>query len=477
MGRRGTMKRYGAAAAAAVGLLAAGAGGVAGQATTDLLPSEIIALPQFADEFTILNAMIERWFPDGTGLTCDTPVTVFAPADTAWDASWLGVPSNVGNSATDTVEELVNYYSIPDVLFYHVIGGAYDKDQLVAEAEKPGKSILNSQPTNAGSPFEIVTEEVDGATFPALLTPLGQKIVLGSDVTVIEGCGGTQIYVLTEETIFPPGAEPNTAVVNGPDYFSAPNATSSLTQVGSQQTDFFTDSANNQGRGLPVCIIAGQRAPFASCSYPPATEILGFCPELAFGAAGRDPTAQEMNSQFQSTFTLDSQSTIAPTCPLANYGPAGVTFSLTLLDFCGLVSTVDSVDALTLFLPTNAAWLKAIGSAVPPTTPSALFTAPYSDWICTLIAYHAVPETVQYFGAAGSLAENGLVLPTLAGDNFGLEVRRRGMETKINQSNVTFLSTQSNGVAVYRIDYPLSPAVGASLESPLSTPAPEVDDE
>lgn len=55
--------------------------------------------------------------------------------------------------------------------------------------------------------------------------------------------------------------------------------------------------------------------------------------------------------------------------------------------------------------------------------------------------------------------------PTLAGDNFDIVVRRRGLETKINQSSIVALSSQGEGTVMYRIDFPLSPNAGPSFFS------------
>ena len=112
-----------------------------------------------------------------------------------------------------------------------------------------------------------------------------------------------------------------------------------------------------------------------------------------------------------------------------------------------------------MFLPTNAAWIKATTTAVPQIDVNSLTSAPYSAWICDLIAYHAVPQKLEFFG---ELAENELVLPTLAGEGFDLLVRRRGLETKINQSNIVALPSVGQGVVAYRIDFPLNPSVGPS---------------
>ena len=80
-------------------------------------------------------------------------------------------------------------------------------------------------------------------------------------------------------------------------------------------------------------------------------QILGFCPNLAFSTPGRDPIAQEMNQVFQNRVSNDTlgATPIPPvTCPGStpyNYYNNGVTFSLTLLDFCGLIPAIDAPDA------------------------------------------------------------------------------------------------------------------------------------
>lgn len=251
------------------------------------------------------------------------------------------------------------------------------------------------------------------------------------------------------------------------DWAPAPGGISAYFPIGLQQTDLYTDDLNGNTRGLPVCTVGGVRAPFSSCEYPPISQVLGYCPALRFdGNSARDPVGQEMNSGFQSQYfpgytpgTIDT-ARINPTCPTATenlYGPFGISFSLTLLSFCELIGVIDddSVD-LTLFLPTNEAWLKATSTAVPPISPNALFSAPYNAWICDLVKYHAVPEKIQYFGDL----PDGSSLPTLAGENFDLFVRSQGLERKINQSLVQFLSLESSNTVVYRVDYPLNPQTG-----------------
>ena len=80
-------------------------------------------------------------------------------------------------------------------------------------------------------------------------------------------------------------------------------------------------------------------------------QILGFCPNLAFSTPGRDPVAQEMNRVFQDKVAEDTegQTAVPPvSCPGStpyNYYNNGVSFSLTLLDYCGLIPAIDAPDA------------------------------------------------------------------------------------------------------------------------------------
>ena len=177
------------------------------------------------------------------------------------------------------------------------------------------------------------------------------------------------MYFLTQGTLFPPGMNiANEGSINR-DWAPAPGGSSAFFQIGTQETDLYTDDLNGNTRGLPVCIVGGERAPFSSCEYPPISQVLGFCPALGFDQnSARDPVGQEMNSGFQSQYETQNfesidTARINPTCPTATenlYGPFGISFSLTLLDYCELIGVIDddSVD-LTLFLPTNEAWLKA----------------------------------------------------------------------------------------------------------------------
>jgi uncharacterized surface protein with fasciclin (FAS1) repeats len=438
------------------------------QITVDAQPLTALTIPEIlsdqrnANQFTILADMFQKWFPPGTGdslFACDSgnEFTFFAPSDLAWDNSWL-----TANTQTLDRTKLIDYYSIPETLTYHLFFGITDRNNLIPPTNTPVKQFMVS-----GSPIYLFREtDAAGTTFPSIGGGFaGNNITIGTDVQIINGCNSI-IYVLNEQTLLPPQPQPNAADIQTPRWLVATNGTSLLYQIGSQQTDLYSDDENGNTRGLPECILLGQRAPFSACTPKPITEVLGYCDNLAYSNPGRDAIAQEMNEVFQERVADDQEGTTTvppPTCPGStpyNYYNNGVSFSLTLLDYCGLIGAIDDPSAeLTLFLPTNAAWIKATTTAVPQIDVNSLTSAPYSAWICDLIAYHAVPQKLEFFG---ELAENELVLPTLAGEGFDLLVRRRGLETKINQSNIVALPSVGQGVVAYRIDFPLNPSVGPS---------------
>jgi len=77
------------------------------------------------------------------------------------------------------------------------------------------------------------------------------------------------VYFLTQGTLFPPGMNiANEGSINR-DWAPAPGGSSAFFQIGTQETDLYTDDLNGNTRGLPVCIVGGERAPFSSCEYPP----------------------------------------------------------------------------------------------------------------------------------------------------------------------------------------------------------------
>lgn len=443
---------------------------------TELNLFEIIALPQYRNEFTILNSMIDKWFDGGADASaitdCETPFVFFAPTDEAWGNSWVGVNAN-----TLGVNQVVDYFAMPDVLTYHILtanvktgedAGGLDRNSLLPPTNE-GVDYF----TLNGSPVTLLRASSDSNTlFPEVKGGFeGNIVALDSSVATVNGCAGSTIFFITDTTLYPPGLNiTNEVNANNAEWLPSPGGLSLFQAVGTQQTDLFTDDANGNTRGLPVCTSGGARVPFADCTPGPISEVLGFCPALAYdGNAARDPAGQEMSSGFQSQYRGEVQfgtidiAQISPTCPTAQdaqYGPFGISYSLTLLDYCDLIPFIDDDSQdLTLFLPTNEGWLKALNSAIPPVSPNALFAQPYSTWICDLIRYHAVPEKLEYFGDF----EDGSSLPTLAGDGEEVFVRRQGLQTKINQSLVSLFTGQSESTVVYRIDYPLNPTTGPSF--------------
>lgn len=335
------------------------------QPLTSLSLPEILSDQRYADQFSILAAMFDKWFTpeDAASLfACDSgnSYTFFAPTDRAWDSSWL-----LSNTQTVDKQKLIDYYSIPETLTYHLLTEPIERNTLLPVNNVPVKKF-----TANGSPLYVFrSTDQAGVAYPSIGGGFaGNNITLGPDVQILNACAGSVLYIINEQTLLPPQPQPNDADFQTADWLVAPNATSFLFQIGLQQTDLYSDDENGNTRGLPECIIAGQRAPFSACTPKPISEILGYCPNLAFSTPGRDPIAQEMNAVFQNRVADDvaGSTTIPPvTCPGStpyNYYNNGVSFSLTLLDYCGLIPAIDAPDAnLTLFLPTNLAWIKATG--------------------------------------------------------------------------------------------------------------------
>ena len=111
--------------------------------------------------------------------------------------------------------------------------------------------------------------------FPILVAGgfAGNNITLNADVQILTACAGSVVYIINEQTLLPPQPQPNVADAQTVDWLVAPGGTSLLFQIGLQQTDLYSDDENGNTRGLPECIIAGQRAPFSACTPKPISEV------------------------------------------------------------------------------------------------------------------------------------------------------------------------------------------------------------
>jgi len=121
----------------------------------------------FYHQFTILNRMVQKWFPgveDQPSLItdCETPLTFFAPTDEAWDKSWI-----LSNLNTDSEDLLINYFQIPEVILYHIItAGGFDPNQLT-----PGTDEGEFFFTLNGSPIFVgLNQTASGTLFPYVST-------------------------------------------------------------------------------------------------------------------------------------------------------------------------------------------------------------------------------------------------------------------------------------------------------------------
>lgn len=108
--------------------------------------------------------MFQKWFPPGTGdslFACDSgnEFTFFAPSDLAWDNSWL-----TANTQTLDRTKLIDYYSIPETLTYHLFFGITDRNNLIPPTNTPVKQFMVS-----GSPIYLFRDtDAAGTTFPSI---------------------------------------------------------------------------------------------------------------------------------------------------------------------------------------------------------------------------------------------------------------------------------------------------------------------
>ena len=114
-------------------------------------------------QFTILADMFAKWFtPDDLAqFACDSgnSYTFFAPTDLAWDNSWL-----LANTQTLDRQKLIDYYSIPETLTYHLLPEPIDRNTLL-----PTNNLSVKKFTVNGSPIYVAREQDQaGVAYPSI---------------------------------------------------------------------------------------------------------------------------------------------------------------------------------------------------------------------------------------------------------------------------------------------------------------------
>ncbi|KAJ3086278.1 Stabilin-2 [Quaeritorhiza haematococci] len=205
---------------------------------------------------------------------------------------------------------------------------------------------------------------------------------------------------------------------------------------------------NTKGQALVVDVVAGH----------PATVTLGF----GLGKANVIDTIDVGNGIVH---VIDSV-LIPPQSASKTAVAAGLTSLAEALTNAGLVPTVDSLQGITVFAPTNDAFanlLKALGGSLPPL-----------NVLQAVLAYHVVPSvaySTDLFPAAGT----NVTVPTVLGQDLTVIVKRDSIElagpgntvaVKVIQPDVLI----DSGV-VHVIDAVLLPDLAKVPSEPIVKPA------